>query len=85
MTALLAAEGLKVARAGRTVLHEMRLSAHCGEFIGVIGPNGAGKSTLLRALAGLERPASVAVHHAERGTAAARRELDSPVGKEVWL
>ena len=37
------------------------------------------------ASAGLERPASVAVHHAERGTAAARRELDSPVGKEVWL
>ena len=61
MTALLAAEGLKVARAGRTVLHEMRLSAHCGEFIGVIGPNGAGKSTLLRALAGLERPAMRAI------------------------
>ena len=37
------------------------------------------------ASAGLERPASVAVHHAERGTAPARRELDSPVGKEVWL
>lgn len=35
--------------------------------------------------AGLERPASVAVHRVERQVAPARRELDSPAGKEVWL
>jgi siroheme synthase len=36
------------------------------------------------ATAGLERPASVAVHRAGREPAV-RSELDSPNGKEVWL
>jgi uroporphyrin-III C-methyltransferase/precorrin-2 dehydrogenase/sirohydrochlorin ferrochelatase len=36
------------------------------------------------ATAGLERPASVAVHRAAREPAV-RSEVDSPIGKEVWL
>ncbi len=37
------------------------------------------------ATAGLERPASVAMHRAERQAAPARRELELNAGKEVWL
>lgn len=58
MTARLAAAGLRVTRAGRTVLAVDALEVHAGEVLGIIGPNGAGKSTLLQALALLERPAA---------------------------
>ena len=44
---------LSVALGGRTVLHDVTLSAAPGELVALCGPNGAGKSTLLRALAGL--------------------------------
>ena len=53
---LLAAEHITVTRRGRTILRDVSVQAHAGEFIAVLGPNGAGKSTLLRALAGLLKP-----------------------------
>jgi iron complex transport system ATP-binding protein len=53
---VLAAEKISVFRGGKTVLNEVTLQAHAGEFIAVLGPNGAGKSTLLKALAGLIKP-----------------------------
>jgi iron complex transport system ATP-binding protein len=42
-----------VALGGRTVLHDVSVTAAAGELVALCGPNGAGKSTLLRALAGL--------------------------------
>jgi iron complex transport system ATP-binding protein len=53
---LLAAEHVTVARGGRTILRDVSLQAHAGEFIAVLGSNGAGKSTLLSVLAGLLKP-----------------------------
>jgi iron complex transport system ATP-binding protein len=53
---LLTAENISVARGGKTILRDVSLQAHAGEFIAVVGPNGAGKSTLLRAMAGLLKP-----------------------------
>jgi iron complex transport system ATP-binding protein len=55
---LLAADKISVTRGGKTILREVSLQAHAGEFIAVLGPNGAGKSTLLKALAGLIQPDS---------------------------
>lgn len=53
---LLAAENVSVTRGSRSILRDVSLQAHAGEFIAVLGPNGAGKSTLLKALAGLVKP-----------------------------
>jgi iron complex transport system ATP-binding protein len=53
---LLAAEKITVVRAGRSILRDVSVRAHCGEFVVVLGPNGAGKSTLLAVMAGLVKP-----------------------------
>ena len=44
--------GLGVQIGTATVLENVNLHIHCGEFSAIIGPNGAGKTTLLRALIG---------------------------------
>jgi len=52
-----------VAGYGETdILHGVSLKVHHGEMVAVIGPNGAGKSTLLKAVFGLIRVRSGAVH-----------------------
>lgn len=48
---VIAVEGLRVQRGGRTVLEIPSLAVGTGEVLAVIGPNGSGKSTLLQALA----------------------------------
>ncbi len=53
---LLEAERVGFARAGRSVLQDVSLAFHGGEWTAVVGPNGAGKSTLVALLAGLLRP-----------------------------
>lgn len=42
-------------------MHQVDLTVHDGEVLGLIGPNGGGKSTLLLMLAGLVRPESGSV------------------------
>ncbi|QEO10616.1 ABC transporter ATP-binding protein [Protaetiibacter larvae] len=49
--------------AGRTIVDKVAFAAPRGGFTALVGPNGAGKSTLLRAIAGVERTTSGAVHH----------------------
>jgi iron complex transport system ATP-binding protein len=53
---VLAAENITVSRGGKTILRDVSVQAHAGEFIAVLGPNGAGKSTLLKVMAGLLKP-----------------------------
>jgi zinc/manganese transport system ATP-binding protein len=50
---IIALEQVSVQAGGRTILQQMSLTVHEGEFIVVLGPNGAGKSTLLKLLLGL--------------------------------
>jgi zinc transport system ATP-binding protein len=60
-TALIGARGIKIVRAGRTILSDIDLDIHAREILTLIGPNGAGKTTLVRTLLGLERPDSGSV------------------------
>ncbi len=87
---ILAAEHVTVRRGGSTILRDVSLQAHAGEFIAVIGPNGAGKSTLLKVLAGLLRPDDGAVRLGAEdifrfsGTALARRRSYLPQNPEAF-
>ena len=47
---MITVEGLTVRRGAGIVLHDVNLTAHDGEVLGVVGPNGSGKSTLLMCL-----------------------------------
>lgn len=41
-----------------TVLKDITLTIHQGDYLGIIGPNGSGKSTLLKLMVGLLKPTS---------------------------
>jgi zinc transport system ATP-binding protein len=64
---LLAARGVRFARAGRTILEDIDLDLAPREIVTLIGPNGAGKTTLVRVLLGLE--------HSDGGTVTRRSGL----------
>ncbi len=55
-TPAFASERLTVRLGGRTVLHELDLTARRGELLALTGPNGSGKTTLLRSALGLVTP-----------------------------
>jgi iron complex transport system ATP-binding protein len=76
--------GIRVARGGRTVLHDVSVAFAAGRLTAVIGPNGAGKSSLLDVAAGLLRPEAGIVRldgvalSATGGRALARRRAYLP-------
>jgi branched-chain amino acid transport system ATP-binding protein len=45
--------GLRVPRAGVTIIRDIELAAPAGEVTVLLGPNGAGKTTIIEALSGL--------------------------------
>ena len=53
--AVLSVTGLSVAFGGVHALHEVTVTVHEGELVGLIGPNGAGKTTLIDAVSGFVR------------------------------
>jgi len=55
---IVALENVRIQLGGRTILENINLEVHEGEFIAILGPNGAGKSTLLKLLLGLIKPAA---------------------------
>ena len=52
---LVDADNLTVRHGAETVLQDVSLCIHSGEFVGLVGPNGAGKTTLLKVLLGLQQ------------------------------
>ncbi len=45
-----------------TVLEDITLKVHAGEFVSIVGPSGSGKSTLLNMITGIDRPSSGEVY-----------------------
>jgi peptide/nickel transport system ATP-binding protein len=66
---VLQARGLRLGRAGRTVLDGLDLTLHRGEIVAVVGESGIGKTTLLRVLAGHQRPDAGTIERAPQRTA----------------
>lgn len=50
--------GLRVVRAGRTVLPGLDVDIPRGSLVGLLGPSGGGKSTLMRSIVGVQRVAA---------------------------
>jgi NHLM bacteriocin system ABC transporter ATP-binding protein len=47
---------------GPTVLNQLSLHIHPGEFVAILGPSGCGKSTIVRLLLGFEKPRAGAIY-----------------------
>ncbi|HEX4778093.1 MAG TPA: ABC transporter ATP-binding protein [Gaiellaceae bacterium] len=69
--------GLRVARGGRDVLHDLSLSVARGTVTGLLGPSGCGKSTLMRSIVGVQVVAggTVTVLGLPAGSPALRRRV----------
>jgi ABC-2 type transport system ATP-binding protein len=69
--------GLRVVRAGRTVIDGLDLTVPSGQVVGLLGPSGCGKSTLMRSIVGVQQVAagSVTVCGRPAGSAGLRREV----------
>ena len=51
---VLAVEGLRISRSGRTIVDSATLAVDRGEIVALMGSSGSGKTTILRAVAGLD-------------------------------
>jgi heme exporter protein A len=80
--ARLEAEGLRVERGDRVLLHGLGLVVGPGEAIELTGPNGCGKTTLLRVLAGLCTADAGSVRWCGRPLAEVRPEWHAAL---AWL
>ncbi|WP_433176853.1 ABC transporter ATP-binding protein [Actinoallomurus sp. CA-150999] len=69
---------LRVARGGRTVLHDLTFEVPRGSVVGLLGPSGCGKTTLMRAVVGVQIVQSGTV--TVLGRPAGHRELRRRVG-----
>lgn len=78
MSTAIAIRGLRVARGGREVLHELDLDVEASTVTGLLGPSGSGKSTLIRSIVGVQIVAAGEV--SVLGLPAGSEELRSHVG-----
>ena len=53
---IISVQNLHAGYATAPVLHDISLSIHQGEMVGLLGPNGSGKTTLLMSLSGVKTP-----------------------------
>lgn len=69
-----------------TVLHDISLDIHKGEFVSIVGPSGNGKSTLLNMITGIDRPSGGRVIVTGREIhAMSENELAKWRGQEVGI
>src|SRR5580693_5811157 len=45
-----------------TILYDLNLQVHNGEFLTLLGPSGCGKTTLLRLISGFEEPTTGSIY-----------------------
>lgn len=67
MHPLITLQGISAAYDTREVLHDVSLTIHERDFLGIVGPNGGGKTTLVQILLGLMRPRSGTVTYWHQG------------------
>jgi len=54
--ALVRCEHMSCAYDANVVIHDIDLTVHKGDFVGIVGPSGSGKSTLLKSMVGAVSP-----------------------------
>ncbi len=88
--ALITCKNASFAYEGRTVISDLNLDIHRGEYLCVVGENGSGKSTLIKGLLGLMQPVSGRIvygdglKHSEIGYLPQRTDVQNDFPASVW-